>query len=111
MVEYQTQRLDVVYGALADVHRRRMLQKLSRGTQTIGQLAEPLPMSFAAASKHVQILERAGLVRRERVGREHHITLVEKPLHDAAEWATKTAAFWERRLDQLEHYLNPGTKR
>ena len=78
---------------------------------TVGELAEPLPMSFAAASKHVQILERAGLVRREIVGREHRITLVEKPLHDAAEWATKTAAFWERRLDQLEQYLNPEPKR
>jgi len=111
MVEYKAARLDVVYGALADGHRRKMLQRLSRGALTIGELAEPLPMSLAAASKHVQILERAGLVRRERVGREHHITLVEKPLHDAAEWATNTAAFWERRLDQLEQYLNPGTKR
>ena len=46
-----------------------------------------------------------------RAGREYHITLVEKPLHDAAEWATKTAEFWEQRLEQLEQYLNPDTKR
>jgi DNA-binding transcriptional ArsR family regulator len=111
MVEYQVRRLDSVYGALADGHRRKMLQRLSRGTLTISELAEPLPISLAAASKHIQILERAGLVRRDKAGREHHITLVEKPLHDAAEWATKTAQFWERRLEQLEHYLNPDTKR
>jgi DNA-binding transcriptional ArsR family regulator len=110
MVEYKGQRLDNVYGALADGTRRLMLQRLSRGTMTIGELADPLPMSLAAASKHVQILERAGLVKRERAGREHRITLVEKPLHDAAEWATRTAAFWERRLDQLDHYLNAETK-
>ena len=103
-------RLDGVYGALSDGTRRKMLQRLSRGTMTIGALAEPLPISLAAASKHVQILERAGLVKRERIGREHHITLNEKPLHDAAEWATRTAEFWERRLDQLEQYLNPETK-
>ena len=111
MVEYQISRLDAVFGALADGHRRKMLQRLSRGTLTIGELAEPLPISLAAASKHIQILERAGLVRREKAGREFHITLVEKPLHDAAEWATKTAEFWEQRLEQLEQYLNPDTKR
>jgi DNA-binding transcriptional ArsR family regulator len=110
MIEYQSSRLDNVYGALSDGTRRKMLQRLSRGTLTIGALAEPLPISFAAASKHVQVLERAGLVRRERVGREHHITMVEKPLHDAADWATKTAEFWERRLDLLEQYLNTETK-
>jgi DNA-binding transcriptional ArsR family regulator len=111
MVEYKTTRLDNVYGALSDGTRRNMLQRLSRGSLTVGELADPLPISFAAASKHVQILERAGLVRRERIGREHHISLNEKPLHAAAEWATRTAAFWERRLDQLEQYLNPGTQR
>jgi DNA-binding transcriptional ArsR family regulator len=111
MVEYQERRLDSVYGALADGHRRKMLQRLSRGTLTISELADPLPISLAAASKHIQILERAGLVRRDRSGRTHHITLVEKPLHDAADWALKTAEFWERTLDQLEQYLNPGTKR
>jgi DNA-binding transcriptional ArsR family regulator len=111
MVEYEANRLDGVYGALSDGTRRRMLQRLSRGPLTIGELAEPLPISLAAASKHVQILERAGLVKRERIGRQHHITLNERPLHDAAEWATRTAAFWERRLDQLEQYLNPGNER
>jgi len=104
-------RLDNVYGALSDGTRRKMLQRLSRGAMTIGELAEPLPISLAAASKHVQVLERAGLVRRERIGREHHITMNEKPLHDAAEWATQTAEFWERRLDQLEQYLNQESKR
>ena len=88
-----------------------MLQRLSRGSLTIGALAEPLPISLAAASKHIQILERAGLVRREKSGREYHITLVERPLYDAAEWAKKTAEFWERRLDQLDQYLNPDSKR
>jgi DNA-binding transcriptional ArsR family regulator len=107
MVEHKTSRLDRIYGALADDHRRVMLQRLSRGSRTIGELADPLPMSFAAASKHVQVLERAGLVTRERRGREHRITLVEQPLHDAADWAARIATFWSQRLDQLEEYLNP----
>jgi DNA-binding transcriptional ArsR family regulator len=111
MVEHRTRHLDLVFGALADDHRRSMLQRLARGTQTVGALAEPLPITFAATSKHVMVLERAGLVKRERIGREHHITLVEKPLHDAADWATKTAVFWKNRLDQLDDYLNTNKEK
>jgi DNA-binding transcriptional ArsR family regulator len=107
MVERQATRLDRVYGALADETRRAMIARLARGTCTIGELAEPLPMSFAAASKHVGVLERAGLVRRERSGREHRITLNDTALTEAADWATRMAAFWTRRLDQLEDFLKP----
>jgi DNA-binding transcriptional ArsR family regulator len=110
MVEHKKHRLGLIYGALSDDHRRGMLQRLSRGSKTVGELAEPLPMSFAAASKHVTVLERAGLVRRKRVGREHHITINEQPLVEAADWATRTAAFWTRRLDQLEEYFNEPSR-
>jgi DNA-binding transcriptional ArsR family regulator len=107
MVEHKSVRLDRIYGALADDHRRGMIARLARGSHTIGELADPLPMSFAAASKHVGVLERAGLVRREKVGREHRITLNDQALIEAGDWATRMAAFWTRRLDNLEDYLNP----
>lgn len=107
MVEHKSVRLDRIYGALSDDHRRSMISRLARGPHTIGELAEPLPMSFAAASKHVGVLERAGLVRRERIGREHRITLNDQALLEASDWTTRMAAFWTRRLDHLEEYLNP----
>ena len=77
----------------------------------IGQSVGPNGwIDFAAASKHVAVPERAGLVTRERRGREHHITINEHSLHEAADWATRTAAFWSRRLDPLEDYLNSNGK-
>lgn len=108
MVEYKSTRLNRIYGALSDDSRRAMITRLARGVCTIGQLAEPLPMSFAAAAKHVGVLERAGLVRREKRGREQHISLNDRALNEAADWATRMATFWTSRLEQLDDYLQSG---
>src|SRR3954451_14151157 len=94
--------LDRVYGAIADPTRRQILATLSGGGATIGALANRFPMSFNGVSKHVKVLERAGLVRRTVVGREHHVRLRAQPLDAAARWLVDQRAFWNARLDALE---------
>ena len=105
MVEYQTQDLDVVFGALADPTRRAILQRLTKGNALVTELAEPFEMSLAAVSKHVQVLERAGLVYRQVIGREHHCALNPKPMQSASDWLEHYRAFWETRLDALEQFI------
>lgn len=105
MVELQTPRLDAVFHALGDATRRRMLRDLAGGERTVGQLAEPFAMSLAAASKHIQALERAGLIRREVRGRTHLCRLDPGPLADAHEWLAFYERFWTDRLDRLERLL------
>lgn len=97
--------LDAVYGALADPTRRRILSVLTRGPASVGELAEPLPMSMPAVSKHLGVLERAGLLRRERDGRFHRCHLDTTPLQAAGEFIASTRAFWEDNLDGLAEYL------
>ena len=104
MVEYQ-QDLDVVFGALADPTRRAILQRLTKGNALVTELAEPFEMSLAAVSKHLQVLERAGLVYRQVIGREHHCALNPKPMETASDWLEHYRAFWETRLDALEQFI------
>jgi DNA-binding transcriptional ArsR family regulator len=99
------QRLTRTFAALTDPTRRSMLDRLRRGAATISELAAPFEVSFAAVSKHVQVLERAGLVAREVVGREHRLSLVAAPLHEASDWTLDYRAFWETRLDALDAML------
>lgn len=99
------QALDGVFGALADSTRRGMLRRLAAGERTITELAEPCAMSFAAASKHVRVLERAGLVRRTVRGRTHRCRLEAGPLADAQAWLTFYQRYWTGRLDALETML------
>lgn len=94
--------LDLVFGAVADPTRRAILSSLRGGPASITALAEPFEMSFAAVSKHVLVLERAGLVRREIVGREHHCHLAPRPFEEASGWLETYRDFWESRLDALE---------
>ena len=94
-----------IFGALSDPTRRGILARLREGEATIGALAEPLPMSLAAVSKHVQVLERAGLLQREVRGREHLISLDAAPLREAADWALEYQNFWEERLDAPDQVL------
>lgn len=101
MVEQTAERLDDVFHALADRTRREMLQRLSQQERTITELAQPFEMSLAAASKHVKVLERAGLVQRKVQGRRHICRLAPEPLSQAQEWLR----FWEERLDRLDGYL------
>jgi DNA-binding transcriptional ArsR family regulator len=97
--------LDHVYGAIADPTRRAILGLLVRGDTTVGALADRFPMSLNGVSKHVKVLERAGLVERRIAGREHWLTLRPEPLNDASRWLEHYRAFWEARLEALEHML------
>lgn len=97
--------LDAVFHALADSTRRGMLRSLARRQHSISELAAPYAMSFAAASKHVKALERAGLVRREVKGRTHLCHLEKAAMQQAEAWIAEQRALWEGRLDRLDAYL------
>ena len=105
MVELEISRLDAVFHALGDGTRRRMLEHLAEGEQTVGQLAEPFAMSLAAASKHIKVLESAGLLRREIRWRTHVCHLEPGPLAQAQEWLAFYEQYWTNRLDMLEKLL------
>lgn len=105
MVEDESDRLDAVFASLADPTRRTLLQRLGDGPLSVGELAAPLAMSLAAASKHIQVLERAGLIRREVQGRVHLCRLDARPLHAGLEWIRHYQQFWERSLDALAEQL------
>ena len=98
-------RLDHVYGALADPTRRAILASLAYGDAKVGSLADRFPISLNGVSKHVKVLERAGLVSRTVRGREHWLRLRAKPLVDAARWLDHYRGFWNDRLDALERFL------
>jgi DNA-binding transcriptional ArsR family regulator len=97
--------LDDVFHALADPTRRAMLRRLAGGERNIGQLAQPFSMSFAAASKHVKVLEDAGLVRRHVRGREHVCRIEARPLAAADQWLRDFEGFWSGQLDGLDALL------
>ena len=105
MVELETPRLDTVFRALGDATRRRMLRELAGGERTVGQLAEPFAISLAAASKHIKVLENAGLIHREVRGRTHLCRLDPGPLASAQQWLSFYERFWTDRLDALERLL------
>lgn len=97
--------LDLVYAAIADPTRRAILGALATGDTTVGALAERFPMSLNGVSKHVKVLERAGLLTRRVSGREHWLTLHPKPLAEASRWLEDYRQFWEGRLVALEEML------
>jgi len=101
----KSERLDLVFRALADPTRRAMLRDLARQPRTVGELAAPFDISLAGASKHIQMLERAGLLQREVQGRVHTCRLDARPLHAGAEWIRHYERFWHQKLDVLEALL------
>jgi DNA-binding transcriptional ArsR family regulator len=106
MVEYpQTANLDWVFSALADPTRRAILQALTERSATINEIARPFAVSLNAISKHVMVLERAGLVQREVKGREHHCWIDARPLSEANAWLEHYRQFWGQRLDSLQVYV------
>ena len=105
MVESEPLDLGSVFHALGDATRRRMLRELADGDRTVSQLAEPFPISLAAASKHIKVLENAGLIRREVRWRTHVCRLEPGPLAKAHEWLGHYERFWTDRLDTLERLL------
>jgi DNA-binding transcriptional ArsR family regulator len=102
--------IDGVFHALAHGARRAMLDRLASGDLTVGELAEPLAMSLAAASKHVKVLERAGLVQRTIEGRRHVCRLEPAPLASADAWLRHYESYWSERLDALEAVIGTNTE-
>ena len=111
MVEPETLQLSHIFHALSDATRRRMLLELASGERTVGQLAQPFSMSLAAASKHIKVLESAGLIRREVRGRAHLCRLDPGPLQSAHEWLSFYERFWTVRLDVLDRLLREEESR
>jgi DNA-binding transcriptional ArsR family regulator len=111
VVEYRGGQLDVVYAALAHPVRRTLLEHLRPGGAKVTDLAAPFPMSLAAVSKHIRVLESAGLIRRTIRGREHELVLEPSPLMSAADWLDSYRSFWEERLDLLDAKLRSETRR
>ena len=105
MVEFSDTQFDTVFHALGDATRRQMLLDLADGERTVGQLARPFAMSLAAASKHVKVLENAGLIRRQVKGRTHVCSLEPGPLANARQWFDHYERFWTSRLDTLDRLL------
>ncbi|MFN8457734.1 MAG: metalloregulator ArsR/SmtB family transcription factor [Anaerolineae bacterium] len=105
MVNYSVQSLDTTFAALADPTRRAILARLSRGEATVTELATPFKVSLPAISKHLRILERAGLLAREKEGRIHRCRLVAAPMKDVATWIATYQHFWEGQFDSLAQYL------
>ena len=106
MVEHSSKVLDRTFRALADPTRRRILAQLAKGADCVTHLARPHAMSLAAVSKHLIVLERAGLVKRRRNGRVHSLALGAKPMLEARAWLDRYRKFWEGNLDQFEKYLD-----
>lgn len=106
MVEYSSKLLDRTFAALADPTRRRILAQLAKGEECVTELARPHAMSLAAVSKHLVVLEKAGLVKRRRDGRVHSLALEAKPMKEAQAWLERYRKFWEGNLDQFEKYLD-----
>jgi DNA-binding transcriptional ArsR family regulator len=103
--------LDALFSALADPTRRRMLGRLARGAASISELAAPFPMTLPAVSKHLRVLERAGLVRREREGWYHRCHLEARPLEQADSFLARYRPFWERTLEELAAYVEGSTEK
>jgi DNA-binding transcriptional ArsR family regulator len=102
--------LDHIFAALADPTRRAILARLARGESTVTELAAPHRISLPAISKHLRVLERAGLLARRRDGRVHRCRLVGAPLGDAATWLVRYSRFWEQQFDALARYLEHTTE-
>jgi DNA-binding transcriptional ArsR family regulator len=98
--------LDATFAALSDATRRAILARLAETPDaTVGELARPFAMSLPAVSKHLRVLEDAGLLARRREGREHHCRVVAEPMKTASEWISRYEKFWEGRLEALARYL------
>ena len=105
MVKCSSRLLDRTFAALADPTRRRILEQLTRGNRCVTDLAKPYAMSLPAVSKHLRVLENAGLVRRRRRGRVHQLQLEAAPMQQAQAWIEEYRKFWEASFDRLDEYL------
>lgn len=103
-------RLDRIFFALSDPTRRAIVGHLAAGPRTVGELAEPFSISAPAVSKHMKILEGAGLISRRVEGRKHHCTLDPQTLGEAQDWLGYYRDFWQTRLDELESFLEESSR-
>lgn len=106
MVEYIADPLNLIFHSLADATRRDMLRRLSRAEQTISELAKPYAMSLAAIAKHINVLEKAGLVTKARNGKEKIVAIVPEAVQAAETHLTEYEKLWAARYDALEALLN-----
>ena len=105
MGEYKNARLDEVFGAMSDGTRRAILARLAQSDARVTELAQAFPISLNSTSKHIRILERAGLVTRKVQGRDHVLTLNAAPMAEAADWMAYYRQFWEVNLAALEDFV------
>ncbi|MBK8398175.1 MAG: helix-turn-helix transcriptional regulator [Leptospiraceae bacterium] len=107
MVKYSgdTDQLSLTFGALADPTRRAMLARLSKGEASVTELAEPFDMSMPAITKHLKVLEKAGLITRGKEAQWRPCQLKAEPLEEANNWIDQYRKFWEDRFDRLDEYL------
>jgi DNA-binding transcriptional ArsR family regulator len=105
MVNYSPQALDSTFAALSDATRRGILARLALGEASISDLAAPYDISLPAVSKHLKVLEGAGLIARHKDGRVHRCRLLAEPMKNASEWIEHYRQFWEQQLDALARYL------
>jgi DNA-binding transcriptional ArsR family regulator len=110
VVKYSPGSLDATFAALADPTRRAILARLAEGESTVGELAEPFEISLPAVSRHLKVLETAGLVARERDGRVHRLHLETGALADAMQWIAYYGRFWEEQLDSLGRFLSDSAE-
>ena len=101
----QSQTLDDVFLALGHPVRREILVRLAQGSATVTDIAEPFDLSLNAISKHLKILERANLIQREVIGREHYCRISTEPLEEISNWLTYYQSFWTSRFDAMEQEL------
>lgn len=97
--------LDAIFSALADPTRRAIVGRLSEGEASVSELAEPFAVSLPAVTKHLAVLERAGLLEHHKEGRVRHCRLVATPMAAAEDWLSSYRVFWERRLDSLADHF------
>lgn len=103
--------MDRTYAAIADPSRRAILSALMDRSRRVTEIAKPFHMSLNAVSKHIRVLEQAGLVRREVRGREHWLSFNDRPLTEALDWITRARSFWSTSLTGLESHLQKKRKR
>lgn len=105
-----TAQLNATFAALADPTRRSILDRLRHGQKTVTELAEPFQISMPAITKHLKVLERAGLIERGRDGQRRPCRLVASPLTEAADWIDEYRVYWEQAFDRLEQHLAAPTE-
>jgi DNA-binding transcriptional ArsR family regulator len=110
MVNNSDESLDLIFSALSDSTRRAILARLAQGDLTVGELAEPFEMSLPAVSKHLRVLERAGLLTQEKDGRIRRCHLNPEPLQTAAQWISHYRTFWEDQFSHLAAFLEQTYK-